>query len=67
MDTFLSCAVAGTMYWSMHLIAGVPTVYYGDNENPKGLSSRTFESRAQMRQWVNITVASERMNKKARR
>jgi len=52
---FLKCATKKGQYFSMHIVDGIPTVYYGDNEKG-GTLIKTFPSRRKMREWVNQQV-----------
>jgi len=51
---FLKSACRGNAFYSMYVVGGVPTVYYGDATG--GVAVKTFATRRAMRQWVNYKV-----------
>lgn len=54
---FLGCVMRRQVLYSMYAMK-VPTCYIFTGPDLKGMTSRTFPSRAAMRAWVNQKVHS---------
>lgn len=55
---FIKSACRGSQFYSMYIVGGIPTVYYGDTTTG-GIATKTFATRRAMRQWVNYMVHSK--------